>query len=204
MSERAVSPARRAIVAILIASATLAALLAAWPLARPVYAPFTRVLGEMVFDGSRSRDVTFTESEERRRATFDTAFAVTDRAGNHADGQYSTFTKAWLPCSFLCALVVATPLPWRRRLGVLALAVFAAHLVFIARLAVYIASAHADLDAVLSGAERTRSGTVWTLNQIFWRDPSFPFIAMTLLWIVLAVRPSDLRRWIAPREPDSA
>jgi hypothetical protein len=123
-----------------------AALLALWPIVRPLYAPLARKAAELAlevvapwpgpFDVRLVAGANATLAEDLIAA--DTTVRVQHRELKGA-GTFgaSTFFHGWLPTSALLALfAAATPLEWRRRLRPLVLALLLLHLFLLARLVV--------------------------------------------------------------------
>jgi len=97
----------------------------------------------------------------------------------------------WVPTAFLCALILASWIPWKRRLGALALGLLALHLYLLLAVRVYIWNQSIpDLGAgtptsilkwVATGLEETM------IDQL---GPSF--VVPAVIWIVVTFRKEDL------------
>jgi hypothetical protein len=99
-----------------------ALLILPWPGVRQVYGAFFRGVGQVVFGWEKSLlDVSFNASEGGASSFLDTRIVIVDPALMHADGSGPVRNldvhtgDFWTSVALLVALILATPVSWRRR-----------------------------------------------------------------------------------------
>ncbi len=98
----------------------------------------------------------------------------------------------WVPTAFFAALVLATPVPWRRRGRALAWGLGAMHAFVLLTLGVHILKySGGGTGAVIDGLDET------LVNQI-----DAGFFAAALIWILVTLRLEDLKGLFEQR-PDT-
>lgn len=178
-------------------------LIAPWPGAKPLYASYFRSLGRMIFaDNGGQRRLDFqplNDPEHRWPPNFDTAIILANR-DLQANGQGKRFMltvdawqMGWTPTAFLVALVLASPVPWRRRRWALLWGLLAIHAFVLMTLGIFIWN------------ESTR--LYWVTLTPFWKGianwlesvalaPVGPsFFAAALIWMLVTLRRQDLATW---------
>lgn len=175
------------------------------PLVKESYAAAFRACARTVFatfhvDG-RTEWLPTTEAGE-----FDTEVRLRNarvpdiEGGTHCDSR----RMAYAPLSFIAALVLATPLPWRRRLIALFWGLLAVHLFIVLRLELILLYAFCeDSPARLYAPSPFWSNVLYHAFEAL--AGSFPssFIVPTMLWALITFRRGDLERWCSPRPADS-
>jgi len=117
-----------------------------WPGFREAYSAYFRAFGGMVFtkDTERSQ-VSFETPEPYSPRPHDTRVVIVNKALMNYDGSgpvrnldFDAVAVGWRPLALLAALVVATPIPWRRRVRALAFGTLGLHAFFLVFLGVAI------------------------------------------------------------------
>jgi hypothetical protein len=178
-----------------------ALLIAPWPGLKPLYARYFQGLGRMVFvDEGGRRSLEFQPLGDPEHAwppNFDTGIIMANRNRLDAQGQGPRFLltadawqMGWAPTAFFMSLVLATPIPWRRRLRALGWGLVWVHGFILLTVGIFLWN------------ESTRVALV-TLTP-FWKavanrleelalDPVGPgFFAAALIWMVVTFRRRDL------------
>jgi hypothetical protein len=178
---------------------TLAVL--AWPLVRPVYQPVYCFLGNILFEGgtgsvrfeaARTGD-DFEDDFDVQLVMTNTEAAVTGRAGN------SSRVTGYLPTVSLVALVLATPIAWRRRRRALWMGLLAVHVFVALRMALPIWRDFA-LPGPLQvyepgGFVRWARGVA---ERAFLAAPASFFVVPVLIWVLVAFTGRDRELLAAP------
>ena len=113
------SPALRFVVCFAFWYATL---LLSWPLAGQAYCAAFRAVGTWVYGSNdRSKEITFQSFPQGIHSHY-TRIVIVNPAKMKADGSgpvrnldLDTRAFAWMPLGLLLSLILATPLPWKRR-----------------------------------------------------------------------------------------
>ena len=111
-------------------------LLLPWPGFREAYGAYFRAFGGMVFAGQTERsEVTFETPERNSPRPQDSRIVIVNNALMNYDGSgpvrnldFDAHAVGWRPIALLAALVIATPLPWGRRIRAVVLGALAMHL----------------------------------------------------------------------------
>ena len=187
--------ARRAGLALLVH----AALVLAWPLLRPLYAPAYRAVAEVALDIVAPWPAPLAVRLEpgasaelaRDQILADTTVRVEHRelVGSGTFGA-STFFHGWLPTSVLLALfLAATPRPWRARRGPLLVALLALHAFLLGRLVVAVLYTWAESTVegrpglALSPAGLRALRMAW---HFVWGEMLTNYLAPLALWALCA------------------
>lgn len=120
----------------------------------------------------------------RRAEEYDAYIAVRGRAGKPRLYPWSTRYFPYLATAALVALVVATPLPWRRRAGALALGLALVHLLLAAQLGAALVLYFGRVPQAVTTAARFAVFLPW-------------YVAPLLAWAAAVAHPA-LREGIAP------
>ena len=131
-------------------------LLLPWPGFREAYGAYFRAFGGMVFAGQTERfEVTFETPERNSPRPQDTRVVIVNNALMNYDGSgpvrnldFDAHAVGWRPIALLAALVIATPLPWGRRIRALAFGALAMHLYFLLFLLVAIWNESTEISLV--------------------------------------------------------
>jgi hypothetical protein len=99
-----------------------AALLLSWPVTGPAYCATFRAIGTLVYGSNdRTKEITFEAFSQGYHSHY-TRVVIVNPAKMKPDGSgpvrnldLDTRYFGWMPLALLLALVLATPLPWKRR-----------------------------------------------------------------------------------------
>ena len=162
-----------------------------WPGGNKAYGIYFRALGRTIFSDNASRELCFETPDKNENAPGDTRIVIVNRAWMHTDGSGPVRNLVldasgfWRPTALLVALILATPIPWQRRLGALFWGLFWIHLLLMLFLGFCIWNESAEIGLVtlspfwksflnrFKEAELTQFAmaipvTVWILVT-FWR-----------------------------------
>ena len=176
-------------------------LIVPWPGFNESYARYFRALGQMVFaQESGPRFVRFEAVPGELRHSLDTRIALANRAVLDALGsgpvrylELDTRGIGWVPTALLLALVLATPVPWRRRVWALFFGVIAIHGFILFSVAVYLWNNSTDLGLLTLTPfwKQTTDG----LEETLITQMGAGFVVPVLLWIAVTLRRQDGVRW---------
>jgi len=127
----------------------------------------------------------------------DTGLRITNRrtqAGG--SGEIKAIYTGYRPTAFLAALILATPIPWRRRglsllCGLLLVSIFVAVRIWV-RLAVMMSNNDPIRAYEFTGWFK---GFLGALNAVLVRSPAVGYIVPALIWIVVTLRREDWARF---------
>lgn len=103
--------------------------------------------------------------------------------------------QAYLATVFTLALVLATPIPWRRRWKAIVLAMLLIHLFLAARLWLGLLDGFSEERMAVVHLSPFWKEAVRLAVAIFLVSPEATFVAPVFAWIVAAVRSKDLTQW---------
>jgi hypothetical protein len=187
-------PVRSALVGFFIKLLIInAVLLLPWPAWRDLYATGFRAAANVLL-GSIGRDgIVRFEPGEATDVNMDSRIVLQNRstqAQSHV--AFNCRFAGWLPTAMTAALVLATPLPWRRKLAALAAGLALVHLFIALRLWVYLAYLFSagDTLAVFAPGPFVR-GLLGAISDGLFASLIGSFLGPILIWLVVAVRPRD-------------
>lgn len=166
-----------------------AVLIAPWPGINDAYSAWIRASGRAAFYmGHPGFELKFEALQETRDRPLDTRIVLIGLRDPQGEGRRRATVMdldmrgiGWVPTAFLAALVLASPIPWPRRVRALVLGLVAMHAFVLLSLGLHV------LDHSQIGGGTFMDGLDETLiNQV---GPGF-FVAM-LLWVLVTVRPGD-------------
>jgi len=173
-----------------------------WPGVRQGYAALYRAAGNGLFGSFGSGGVVRFRPLQAEQGRFDSEIKVGKRGSPHfTTTPYDSILAGYLPMAETIALVLATPIPWRRRWEALFYGVLLAN-GFVA-LKVYI--------LLLHWFSIEKPWALYTLSQ-FWNNvlaavlefivvaPTCTFLVPVLIWILVTFRREDIRRFVASTE----
>ena len=112
----------------------------------------------------------------------------------------------WVPTAWLVALILATPLPWPRRLGALAWGLIAVHAFIALTLGVYLLNNCDDASGLaLVHLSPLEKAVIDGLDETLVAQMGPGFVAAVLLWVLVSFRRGDwrlLRTVVAGSEAD--
>jgi hypothetical protein len=190
-----------------------ALLLIVWPLASTAYRGSFRTIGEIAFAEMCGAvihlEATPHEQEESRRPVKDIVFVIENRAAS-AIGRIngSTYYTGYVPTALICAIVLATPLPCRRRLRTLLFALLFIHAFIGLRVWLLLLSALNNSGPLSTfSLGRVGDSALSFVAELLAVAPSTTFIAPLLIWgLLMSVRPNRqaIMQCIAKAESPSA
>jgi hypothetical protein len=172
-------------------------LIAPWPGLNQAYSRYFQSLGQMVFNpaGETQRMVIFSPASGRipgmdtRMVLENAALADSTGRGLVESTEIDSRSIGWVPTALTVALVLATPIPWRRRLVALAGGLVLIHLFIFFTLQSWIWNNSTDLSLLaLSGfAQRV----VGELNYALMNQLGVSFSVPVIIWILVTFRRQD-------------
>lgn len=181
-----------------------------WPGVRGAYATAYRAGGDFIFRTFSGHGRVYFEPIEVTGEGFkakDTQ-AVLHNLKTRARGTMPMNTRlmGYLPTAFAASLILATPLPWRRRLVALCLgmALMGGFAAFEMWLRLWEAFSDPSPLALVEWSPWARQLLRAVVNVV-GRSPVTAYIVSVFVWITTAIRRDDLRRWLndAPQVPKS-
>jgi hypothetical protein len=174
-----------------------AGLVAPWPGFNGAYGAWMRTLDRAAFSwGHRGLGLRFEALERRPSRPLDTRIVLVDNGVRLPDGNVKATLLdldmrgiGWVPTAFFTALVLATPVPWKRRARALAWGLIAMHAFVLLSLGVHILRYSGEGAGVfVDGLDET------LVNQI-----GAGFFAAALIWVLVTIRLEDwnglIGRW---------
>jgi len=152
--------------------------------------------------GSLARNVSvYLEPAERKAAVYDCQLRVINRqtGGGYMLAVHSR-TEAYVPLAVLLSLVLATPIPWRRRLRSLAMGLAALLAVMFCRHIVMVLFAASQPSAGLVHAAYPWDKVLTVAMKIAAADIVMSMGITFLVWLVVCFR---LRDWESLAEPET-
>lgn len=171
-------------------------LMAAWPAVGAVYSKFYRAGGEFLLGSfGHGGIVRFSQPEDSKK---DICIAVfnrdrVDKNGKMSGSQlnYSIRYGDYIHIAFLTALIVATPLPLRRRGWALVWGLILMHAIVAFRFAIMMVNAFSNQRLSLLILNAFWKDVVVTTNQIFTGDLVTGFIIAFFIWVLVSFRRED-------------
>lgn len=174
-------------------------LLVPWPGLRSGYCTWLCGLARTVFSHEHGRLlVRFEPDPPGPGHPLDTRITVADRARIAADGTVparvlglDSWGFGWVPTALLVALIVATPVPWRRRAWALAGGLIAIHGFLVAVIGVYVLN-----NADAAGTPSTTTAPFWKaildgLEETFVTQMGPGFAVAVVIWVLVTFRRED-------------
>lgn len=188
----------RPIVRFLLAFAVwYAVLIIPWPGWNEIYGNYFRWLGQTTLGGTHGdRIVRFEKTKEPIRPGLTTTILIANRKQFSPDGrgpiyplQAETRSIGWMPTAFLIALVLATPVPWGRRLVSLTVGLLLvnAYVVFCLGIWIWHSSKKAQLVSFAPLTEAIAGGLEYTLITQLGATFAVPVV----IWLLVTFRKGD-------------
>lgn len=184
-------PARRIAGFVLRFALLYGILVLAWPLARPLYRPFYCFLGNVLFQGGEG-SATFRSLDTD--AALDVEVMLHKRSPPPATGTATNNSKGvgYLPIVTIVALVLATPIPWKRRRRALWQGLALVTLFVAVRIGIPIVRDFSKPDALQ--VHHPGALGVWALGvaeRALLAAPASFFVVPILVWALVAFRRQD-------------
>jgi hypothetical protein len=188
-------------------------LIAPWPGLRTFHARAYRAGAELFFRPFRGEGgvwvVPIPEEEQHHHTDTRIVCARRDNPTNYQGLDHDAWFTAYLPAAKLIALVLATPIPWRRRWNALFWGLILVHVFIAVRLGIQVL--HAFSQPFVWGAPNPvrlfEPGAFWMavlswVNQHFAESTTPVFMVPVFIWILVAIRREDLFRIVGPCPPE--
>jgi hypothetical protein len=177
-------------------------LIAPWPGWNALYSDYFRNLGTLAFsrdDGARF--ISFQPYHEQHGfSSLDTRMSLANRNLLTRDGKHLVLmvdldsrSLGWVPTAFTAALILATPVPWRRRVGSFIGGMILVHLFILFSLATWIWEKSPDLSLATYPLwwQRIVAETEYALITQLGASFSVPLV----IWILVTFRRADAERF---------
>jgi hypothetical protein len=104
--------------------------------------------------------------------------------------------RGYRPTAFMLALILATPIPWRRKVVALVLGLVAVSAFVMLRTWIQLVDVLSEGNALAAyELGQTTKGAVKALVGVFVRSPAVAYIVPVILWMVVAIRREDWARF---------
>ncbi len=172
-------------------------LIAPWPGLNQAYSHYFQSFGQMAFNrsGALPRMVVFAPATDNA-AWIDTKMTLENAAlvdntgkGPVKSAEIDSRSIGWVPTALTIALVLATPIPWRRRLLALAGGVVLIHLFIFFTLQSWIWDNSADLSLLTLSSVGQRM--VGELDYALMNQLGVSFSVPVVIWILVTFRRQD-------------
>ena len=188
---------RRVVGFILFVAVTYLLLVLPWPGLRELYTRYFMAMGNELFQTpglpTHDREVWFRAPKYEHGPDKDVELAI--RQG-YSDTVWTTPLNSrllgYLPAAQTIALIVATPIAWRRRVKSLVLGLLLVHAFIAIRLAVSLmySLTKSRIGAMGELTEFWRSA-VFRIEEVFTSVPTTSFVVPLLIWMLVTLRRSD-------------
>jgi hypothetical protein len=186
-----------------------ALLLIPWPGSRDLYGAYLRSVAKLVLTATDGRRILRFDDvpPASRNHTLDTRITVANREQLDANGfgraimlDFDSHGIGWVPTALLIALVVATPVPWRRRSWALAWGLLAIHALILFSIQIYIWN-QSDTASGLSLIELSPFWKIIVsgLEETLVTQLGASFAIPVFIWIFATFRAEDLEALSAER-----
>jgi hypothetical protein len=178
-----------------------------WPGWNRVYSRYLQALGRMVFVGNGDRRILRFSSGTDLPGSLDTRITLANRDRLDPAGRGSVRILGldargigWVPTALLVALILATPIPWRRRGWALFRGLLGVHVFILFSLGIYIWNESTELSLVaLAPFWKTVADG---LEETLITQLGASFVVPALIWILVAFGRQDLDQlskfWLSP------
>lgn len=185
-----------------------ALLMAAWPFAGAAYGAAFRLVSEIAFgELSRAASVRFEPigSNSKYASSMDTAVVLRNhRTKARGDLPMSSRYLGYVPTAMVIALVVATPLPWRRRLRALLWALVLTQAFIGLRVLLKLLAVFSGSDALATfSLGNAGDATLAFLEVLITTSLTASYIGPIIIWIAVTFRAGD-REMLARPKSDAA
>ncbi len=172
-------------------------LIAPWPGLNQAYSRYFQSLGQMAFNpsGESRRMVVFSPASgkipglDTRLTLENTELADASGQGRVERTEIDTRSIGWVPTALTVALVLATPIPWTRRLMALAGGLALIHLFIFFSLQAWVWNNSAGLSLLTLSSFEQR--VVDELNYALMNQLGISFTVPVLIWTLVTFRRQD-------------
>jgi hypothetical protein len=172
-------------------------LIAPWPGLNQAYSQYFQSLGQLVFNptGETKRMVVFSPASGQipgmdTRLTLENAeLADASGRGLVKSTEIDARSIGWVPTALTIALILATPIPWTRRLVALAGGIFLIHLFIFFSLQAWIWNNSPDLSLLTLSKFEQR--VVGELNYALMNQLGISFTVPVVIWTLVTFRRQD-------------
>jgi hypothetical protein len=185
-------------------------LLVPWVGWTDIYATYFRTIGALIFGGNEDhRIIRFEEHRETRGySSIDTRIVLANRDLGTSDGKMPIVNLGldsrgvgWIPTALTIALILATPLPWRRRASALLWGLILVHFLILISVAVYIWNESTTVSFVALSPFWKQIADSLEYTLVLQYEASFFF--PVLIWILVTFRRQDLTTFKALVSPNA-
>lgn len=176
-------------------------LIVPWPGLREGYSTAYRAVGNVLFGSFGSDGLVRFEPLPDDKSRDDTMIVIKNRRvpGGQVSHPHNTQLRAYLPTATAVALILATPIPWRRRWKAALLGWMLINGVVAMRMLIVLLYGFSrDHPCALYSPGPFWDGVVVALWNIFDVWIGFAFVAPIFVWIVVTFRRGDMEQWLAP------
>jgi hypothetical protein len=171
-------------------------LIAPWPGWNGIYAQYFQAFGQTVFNLGESQRVVDFQPSTGKYPELDTQVTLGNRALADSTGkalikrtEIDSRSVGWVPTALTVALVAATPIPWRRRLGALVGGLVLIHLFIFFTLQTWVWNNSSELSLItLSAFWQNVSDQ---LNYALLNQLGASFSVPVVIWILVTFRRQD-------------
>ncbi len=178
-----------------------ALLMAPWPGVMDGYRAFFRAGGDLVFGRfGAAGSVSFKPIPAGDHAK-DTTLVLTKHRVGSLERDIKSVYVGYRPTAFVIALVLATPLPWRRRVWALLWCLILVNVFVAFRVGIVLLNDFTNPNPLaLFTLGRTWKMLLRGLVLLFYRAPEMHYIVPAFIWLVVTFRRGDMSRLLA-RQP---
>jgi len=164
------------------------------------YADYYRNLGTWVFASWPGKQlVRFEKNAAPLRVNLNTSITVGNRSLVDAQGRFSavvlqvdTRSLAWMPTALLAALILATPLPWRRKIRAMLVGLIAIHAYILLITGIWITN-NADKVALIT-MNKWQKNSMEMLEYTFIEQLGLSFVIPVVIWAFVSFYGAALTR----------
>lgn len=195
-------PARVTARFVLVCCVLYAGFMAPWPGLEAAVARAYRAYGNAVFGHMSERGTISFRPHPEPRENIDTQVVLINRPTGKGTklGSSSRYTIYHRP-ALVASLVLATPMPWRRKYKALIAGLVMTYALIALGQAMWLVD-YGSREAVgIFEPGPTQSAVVRTVNKVLVNIPTTHLVFPVLIWVLVAVRRDD---WLATEQPAAA
>ena len=176
-------------------------LIVPWPGWNAFYGDYFRAIGRAVFPEGSGRWIIRFEAARGLRPPLETAITVANREQVRADGRgpaktlgLDTRSVGWVPTALTLALILASPVPWKRRGRALLWGLTLVHIFIFLSVGCYIWNESASLG--LANIPAFWKPVADGLEETLVTQLGASFVMPALIWLVVTFRTKGSSEWI--------